>query len=427
MEIIKLSPKTQKKLFLMYKKQHNLTWIALAEKFGYKRYSLKNRLNKNRSYLSKEIFSELITLFPQTERKEIERNPSILELKLKRFPNIKKGKSVARKVRERYGNDYFQKIGHKGGKNQKYSWTKEKLLNQGIFGKYGGIKRIQNKKLLDKKEILIAKKNKKLGLSFKPNYFLNDELNFDFVYFNEKNIVCVEEITFDPLRGLSSFIEKRNALDSKIPFILSYEKSRPEVLLFLLENNIIPIELNRRENLITNLIENEIARDSIKNSIKEEVVMLLNDVKIFSNLSVKSNLAAPFDKYEELVHKALQRINLNPIGKTVIETKNDLHFVPDNMFVRNNENIAVLVSFCKSRGSLLYTFYNHSSLSLLMSKISKIPIKTFSIIFDFSGTLTSQGCSKPRELWLKYCDYKLVINKENLNKIDELIKSSLGL
>lgn len=427
-KVVKTDPYTQRYLIENYKKKFKLTWKELGSKFGLTWSNFRANFWQHNKPLTTDMFNEFIKVLPKVEQNKIKNNSTIEEENRIRKKNYKRryNKSTIITIKKKYGNDFFKKIGSIGGKNQRFFWTKEKLIKQGLYGKIGGIKRIQNKGLLDERERRIADENKKLHLNFKSNYFLNDELNFDFAYFYKGNLIAVEETTFDTFRGLSAIIEKRQSLDRRIPFILTYEKSRAEILLFLLENDILPIEIKTRQKFVVDIIKNKEMRDAIKKSIKNEVLMFLGDAKILSDFAVKINLKTPFDKYEQLIHNSLKNIGLNPLGRRLIETKNGFNFVTDNMIFKDGLGIAVLVSVCNSRGSLFYSFYNHSTYGLLFSKISKKPVKTFSIIFDFSGTLSSQGYNKPRKLWLKYCDYRLIINRENLNQLNSLIKSVLG-
>jgi len=224
---------------------------------------------------------------------------------------------------------------------------------------------------------------------------------------------------------LASFIEKRSKIEKEIPFIVTFKKSYPQIVSFLLKMNIIPLNLNQRRLFIKKIL-NPKSRNKIKEKIKDIIKQKIDNSKIFSYVNATRELETPYDKYEKIIHRVLNILRLSPMGKTLIETRDGFHFVPDDMISINDKKIAFLVSHSSSRGSLFYTFYKDSTYGVLFKNTLKERIYTFSIIFDFSGTVSAYGNNKPRELWLKYCDFKLVVNNKNLKKLPSLIKSTLG-
>jgi len=369
----------------------------------------------------------LIKPLPTDIANEMKRDALIIQGNWKRMKSkIKRdGKKAAKSILKKYGHDYFRKIGKIGGKNQKTYWTRERSLKQCNYGRLGGLKRVMRTKYFNRQEKHVFEENKRLDLKFKSNYFLDNELNFDFVYFKNGNIIGVEETTLNPFRGLASFIEKRSKIEKEIPFIVTFKKSYPQIVSFLLKMNIIPLNLNQRRLFIKKIL-NPKSRNKIKEKIKDIIKQKIDNSKIFSYVNATRELETPYDKYEKIIHRVLNILRLSPMGKTLIETRDGFHFVPDDMISINDKKIAFLVSHSSSRGSLFYTFYKDSTYGVLFKNTLKERIYTFSIIFDFSGTVSAYGNNKPRELWLKYCDFKLVVNNKNLKKLPSLIKSTLG-
>jgi hypothetical protein len=427
-EFIKLDKNTQRYLISKYKKEFKLTWSDLGKKFGVTGPAMRNVFFRCKKYLTKQMYDELTKVLESSELERVRKNSKIVRDKwIRKKIKSRDNRSTVKTIKRKYGISFFKKIGKIGGKNQQFFWSLENRLKQVECGRRGGINRIKNQKLLNEKERILARENKKLKLIFKSNYFLTDDLNFDFVYFENNKVIGVEEVTLNPFRGLADFINKRERLNREIPFILTFEEITPEIVLFLLDNNIIPMELARRKDYIVKCLKDKSTREKFITMIKDETRMLLSDGIIYSKLCSINELKKPFNRYEKLVNDALQDSGFSPLGRKMIETRNGFYFVPDNFISLNKKKIAILVSSCNSRGSLLYTFYKHAAYALLFKNILKKPVQTFSIIFDFSGTATAQGSSKPRELWFKYCDFKLIINEGNINKLKENIKSALGL
>lgn len=426
-KLVKIYPRTQKDLIDNYKKKLKLTWKDLGEKFGYSWSSFRIMFWQRSKPIPIEIFQELIRYLSKKEKTKLIQNSEIFEGKIiKRKTWKRDNTSAVRTMRKKYGKNFFRKIGKLGGSKQKFYWSKEKLLKQSFHGRLGGIKRIDGK-ILNEKEKILSEENKRLNLKFKPNYVLNENLNFDFVYFDSNNkINFVEESTLDPFRGLAYFVEKRKILDRKIGFFISYEKSTPDVLSVLLENKIIPVQNKMREIFLESIRDNNLNIKSFVKNTKDSIKVLSAYVSPLSKSCSLNELRKDYNEYEKIVYDAIKRSGLKTFGKKIIKSKNGTYFVPDNFVSHKGEEVAFLVSHCNSRGSLLYTLFKDASYGLLFKKALKSPVKSFSIIFDFSNTLTSEGISKPKEMWNKYCDYGLIVSKSNLKDLKDKIISVMG-
>jgi len=435
MKRVKLPPNIQKELIEGYKKRNDLTWKKMAEKFKLGKSTLGYFYREGERTIPKELFEEIIKHLSKSKKKEIIQMSEIME---KNIINDKKTiteysrKKAVQKMRERYGKDYFHKIGKKGGEESKKMWNLKRRIKQSFIGKRGGKKNIKNMRYVNIQEKELSIENRELGLNFKTNHFISPDINFDFVYVNEKNkeIIAVEEVMNNPLRQIASLIEKKGSLMKiykNVPFIASFNVCKNYDLIFLLiKYDIFPIFYSKRGKLIPKILygTNKDRKDVIY-SIKKGIFSKIKKKAHQSYIAALHESNKKFDKYEELVHEVLSQMNLNPKGKKIVKTVNEFAFTPDNRFSFKGGPINVVISCSNSRGSLYYSFYNHSSYGVIFKNICKKRQKTMSVIFDFSGTASGYSDNIPRKLWLKYCDYNILINEYNTNKLKDLITNSL--
>lgn len=296
-----------------------------------------------------------------------------------------------------------------------YVWSEDKRNKHSNYGKMGGIRRTINAKPTTEQEKAIAKENDKMRLSYKFNYFFKD-VNFDFGYFRNERLKLVEEVTEFAQRGLAQFLDKKARLSKEIPFIVTSPRISPEIKHILITNDLIPISNATIRREIVSLILSDKTRKAMQ-LVKTNISAEQN---YFGHIP-KGELHRKFDHYEKIVHKALK--HYNPKGKILLKSQFGHHFIPDN-FITKNCGIAVLVSYCRSRGSLFYCFHKHASDAILYTHIFKMPI--LSVIFDFSKTSASYTNNYPRKLWSKFCKYHVIIRDENLNYLSSEIESQLG-
>lgn len=432
---IKLPAHIQRKLLENYKKQNHLTWGEMAERLKVGKSSLRYFYRNGKRTIPKFAFEKIIKQLPKSRKNMVIRLSETIEktvandkVKLKR--NSRKMAIVT--MKKKYGKNFFRIIGKKGAVESKEMWDFDRRIKQSIVGKIGGRKKIENIVYFNTQEKELSIENKKLDLNFKANHFISSEINFDFVYENDsEEIIGVEEVMNTPLRQIANLLEKHRILKSinkNIPFIVSFDKCNNYDLIFLLiRHNIFPLfSSNRNEYISQILYGTNRNRANIISSIKKELFNNIQKKSNNSNSSALKELKKDFDKYEKLVNDALEEMNLNPEGKTLIKTINGFSFVVDNRFCLNKKPINIIISCSNSRGSLFYSFYNHSSYGLLFKGVCKYPQKTMSIIFDFSNTASGYSYNNPRKLWLKYCDHNILINEYDINKLKNLIKNSIN-
>jgi len=417
---ISMLPKEQQMIIENYKKKNNLTWKEMAQEFSIGESTLRYFFRKGLRPLPKFIYDEVSS-----------KKSAHIKFVNKEFSPRKKHSRKSRasmiSIRRKYGKYFFSEIGRKGSFEQKcnFKWTPERRMAQSGCGRKGGFGRVSSLKCLTRQERAIMDENKNIGISFKTNHFIDKNNNFDFVYYGRENeIIGVEETTFNAARGLAFFLEKRKFLDNNLSqktwFIVSYENSRPDIDELLLKKNIIPINTEERVGVIHDILKN-VYFVSMKRKIMHSIKARAEISKERSMNAAVEESNRPMDKYENMVNHALKEFDAR--GKMVLKTRNGCHFVPDNIFTLNRKNIAVTVSACKSRGSLFYAFYNHSSHALIYKEIFKMP--TLSVIFDFSNSSASYSDNLPRNLWTKYCKYNTVIKGDNLKDLNKVIEDCL--
>jgi len=400
-----LPSQIQRKLIDAYKEKNILTWKEMADRFGVGESTLRYFFRWSLKTLPENVFNEL------AEGKKIK---GAVYLHKNFRPKICHGRNSFRSVKtmkRRFGVDFFAEIGKKGaiGRNEKYEWTKERRYKHSICGSMGGLKRTEGMRFLTKQEKRIVASNESLSIDFKSNHSI-DKMNFDFVYFKNGKIFAAEEVTENAMRGLSFILEKRKFLDRRFstsfPFLLTCGNSKPDIMPMLLKCNIIPLYEEDRRGLIKEVLSGrrDVRETLIKNYVRSRLKARKNNV----NVGAKSECSKLTDFYEILVHKSLAVFK--PHGKKIFEAPYGSCFVPDDYFEVGKEKIAVLTSCCNSRGSLFYTFYNHSSQAEAYRKL--FGLKTLSIIFDKSKSSASFTENIPRRLWEKSCDYKIMITDD---------------
>ncbi|UCD04208.1 MAG: hypothetical protein JSW73_01005 [Candidatus Woesearchaeota archaeon] len=430
MKRIKLPKEIQKSLIEHYKNKKSLSWKELSRELNIGESTLRSSYRNGRLSLKMYIFDKLTAELSKDKKQELLRQGRIIKdrrYSKSNFKNSNRNKAVDT-LYKKYGNNFFSKIGLKGAKITNKMWTLERRIKQSSNGKKGGNKKVKNIEYFTEQEREVANQNTELELNFKTNYFLSKDYNFDFVYFYKNKPIAVEETTINAFRGFTDFLEKRNFLDKKygkdFPFIVTVrsKKRLKDLAAFLLENNIfILTNLQQRRKYFLDILN--------KNTVKKLKEKLFSDVR--KELKIKSEISKTqaykekglINDYEQFVNSILFKLGLSPLGKEVFKSPFGFYYVSDNLFRINNTDIAVLVSYCNSRGSLLYQLYKHATYAYILKRSSNV--KIMSIIFDYSSTATAFSNNKPKNLCFKYSDYYVVTFKKD-NLADEINKAIYG-
>lgn len=399
------------------------TWKYLANILGVN-YCMISRYKNEKTRLSVGQILKLMDTFPFLQKLNLELHiadvESLYQMKkkagqlggkiggprmLKFYPGLlqsqaKKASMIARK---KYGNEFFNNILKK-------------------YNKIGGLvaaeksePTLQMRKLIIQNSLL----GLKIGEDFKVNFTLsigNEKRNVDFVYFRNKKIFLIEEVTdtipYNKIifAKILDVVELRNWLMSnkiKVPilFTCSFSKKRKMgtfqrlpmlALICLLERNIIPIiNENKRIEVVGKLVNNEDISTYIR-EIRIFVSNLLRKKMIKHRSIVNINKNKIMNESERVVHEKLKALNLNPTGKIIIENNYGILLELDNSFKLKEDNWLVLVTKTNSQKPEVIADHTkqHVGVSFMIKTMFNNSYKILSVIL----TNRSLGNSK----WVRY-------------------------
>lgn len=290
------------------------------------------------------------------------------------------------------------------------------------YARKGGFASVEKSKPTEQM-INIIKENKLLGLKrekdFSVNYTIKsneDMRNVDFVYFKNCKISIVEDVTeIIPYKKqmyprLLEIIKLKKMLSKNVRIVFTFrvkKKNRakiiqridPGIVLELLKENIVPIiyeDKIKRKEIIQKLLKNKNISDYLtylKKRFKKELKKRLKKQKSLVRIVSKINM----NETEEIVHKKLENLGLDPTGKIIIESNYGTYNEVDNSFELNGVKYFVFVTRTKSRYMEVITGHakQHASQAFFVKKLCYPHCKILSIILSYRKDI---GNSK----WVKY-------------------------
>lgn len=392
MERVKIESKSLIKTLIENKSRLlHLTKTELSKKYGIS-YSTLKRWLRLECTIPKDIFNDLLNEYP--EKETILKEVQILKSS---WGQIKGGKNSVKARIKKWGNEKFLKqlelARNKRRRNSLLLWYKKIKLNKKMYKKFKELRRKHVLKILASKKIrskvmktLIKKygnyyfkmlgtlgaKNSPLTEREKKIVKENLKANIPFdvhvpiggwcVDFHYRNNFVEEVLGFRKSKALlfyeiAKIFEKRKKI--KKEFIVTswfvkkytYKKERfpIEATLLLIENNIIPIllDITQLRKLRTKILQGKMK--NFKRFLSNFYARLINKNSLRGALIEKKK---PLDKLEKNIQNILEKNNLHPKGKTILETKYGTYIVSDNFF----NSTAVFVSEKNIKSLIGYGF-----------------------------------------------------------------------
>jgi len=286
---------------------------------------------------------------------------------------------------ERFGKDFFTKIGLKGAESGKVNEIERAVIHI-------------NKKLFP-------------SIKFKTHMTLYD-VNLDCVYIKKQKIIAVEEILGSRKNRSVTFFELANILEKKrvleknglkVPFFLTTRFKTPyqryfhcDGCLWMIDNDIIPIFTDLEWSIKTKqeIIEkNSYDLKNIDNFCRS--IIQKNKSRMKSGVKIEIN--RKFDSFEQSVDNILKKNGIKTGGKRALRTVYNTYIVSDNFM--KEKNTAIFISK-RHIGSILG--------NCLIAKLLLVsPVKTIGIIISPKREIKRKIVKKLIDLYVDKFYYNL--------------------